>query len=50
MNYLSADARQFLAEKHVDDLRATDTGFHQHIPGVIIDDFSDDRSVTPDGY
>ena len=44
----SANARQLLAEQHVDDPRAADTRFHQHHPGVITDDFSDDVSVTPE--
>ena len=43
----SANPRQLLAEQHVDDPRAADTRFHQHHPGVITDDFSDDLSVTP---
>ena len=44
----SANPRQLLAEQHVDDPRTADTGFHQHHPGMITDDFSDHLSVTPE--
>jgi hypothetical protein len=42
-----ADPRQLLAERDVDDPRAADGGLHQHHPGVITHDFSDNLRVTP---